>query len=45
MGTLVGSPGGFALGWAAVGGIYLLCVALGLYLVLRRRRRNRRASA
>jgi MFS family permease len=45
MGTLVGSPGGFALGWTAVAGIYLLCVVLGLYLVLRRRRRNRRASA
>ncbi|MFL4479185.1 MFS transporter [Paeniglutamicibacter sp. ORCA_105] len=45
MGTLVGSPGGFALGWTAVAGIYLLCVALGMYLVLRRRRRNRRASA
>jgi MFS family permease len=45
MGTLVGSAGGFALGWAVVGGIYLLCVGLGLYLVLRRRRRNRRASA
>ncbi|MDO2936096.1 MFS transporter [Paeniglutamicibacter sulfureus] len=45
MGTLVGSAGGFALGWTAVAGIYLLCVALGLYLVLRRRRRNRRASA
>ncbi|MBV1778765.1 MFS transporter [Paeniglutamicibacter sp. ABSL32-1] len=45
MGTLVGSAGGFALGWTAVAGIYLLCVGLGLYLVLRRRRRNRRASA
>lgn len=45
MGTLVGSAGGFALGWAVVGGIYLLCVGVGLYLVLRRRRRNRRASA
>ncbi|WP_411731254.1 MFS transporter [Paeniglutamicibacter sp.] len=45
MGTLVGSPSGFALGWTVVGGIYLMCVMLGLYLVLRRRRRNRRASA
>ncbi len=45
MGTLVGSPGGFALGWTAVGGIYLLCVVLATYLVLRRRRRNRSAAA
>ncbi|QXQ08894.1 MFS transporter [Paeniglutamicibacter sp. Y32M11] len=43
MGTLVGSPGGFALGWTVVAGIYLLSVMLGLYLVLRRRRRIRAA--
>lgn len=43
MGALIGSPGGFSLGWGAVAGTYLVCVALGSYLVLRRRLRNRRA--
>lgn len=37
MGLLIGSPGGFTAGWIAVGLTYLVCVALGLYLVLRRR--------
>ena len=37
MGALIGSPGGFAAGWIAVGLTYLVCVALALYLVLRRR--------
>ncbi|MDO5743790.1 MAG: MFS transporter [Micrococcaceae bacterium] len=41
MGALIGSPGGFPLGWSAVAGVYLLCVVLALYLVVRRRRRNR----
>ena len=37
MGALIGSPGGFAAGWTAVALTYLTCVALALYLVLRRR--------
>ncbi|MGL3807588.1 MFS transporter [Paeniglutamicibacter sp. R2-26] len=37
MGALVGSPGGFAAGWAAVALTYATCVALGVYLVMRRR--------
>lgn len=38
MGALIGSPGGFTAGWIAVALIYLTCVMLGLYLVLRGRR-------
>lgn len=37
MGMLISSPGGFAAGWIAVGLVYLVCVALGVYLVMRRR--------
>lgn len=45
MGALIGSPGGFALGWGAVAWTYALCVALAGYLVLRRRRKNREAAS
>lgn len=41
MGALIGTSGGFTLGWSVVAGIYLLCVVLALYLVLRRRARER----
>ncbi len=37
MGALISSPGGFTTGWLAVTGVYLCCVGLGLYLVLRKR--------
>lgn len=40
MGTLIGSPGGFTAGWLAVTAIYLCCVLLGAFLVLRLRRRG-----
>lgn len=33
MGVLVSSPGGFQLGWAAVGLVYLLCVLLAVVLI------------
>lgn len=33
MGLLVSSPGGFPLGWAAVGLVYLLCVLLAVVLI------------
>ncbi|MGC3022542.1 MULTISPECIES: MFS transporter [unclassified Brevibacterium] len=33
MGVVVGSPGGFPLGWVAVGASYLLCVLLALVLI------------
>lgn len=39
MGLLVGSAGGFSLGWICVGAIYLLCALLALVLI---RHRNRR---
>lgn len=45
MGALIGSPGGFALGWTVTAGIYLLCVVLALYLVVRRRRLDAKARA
>ncbi len=45
MGALVGSPGGFSRGWSAVGGVYLLCVLLAIYLLWRRNRRNKAAAA
>ncbi|UXN32307.1 MFS transporter [Glutamicibacter sp. M10] len=35
MGLLVGSAGGFTVGWICVIGVYLCCTALGLVLVLR----------
>lgn len=35
MGALIGSPGGFTAGWIVVALVYLSCVLLGLYLVLR----------
>ncbi|MDO5493243.1 MAG: MFS transporter [Nesterenkonia sp.] len=38
MGVLISGPGGFQLGWTAVGGIYLVCAVLGL--LLRRRLRS-----
>lgn len=38
MGALIGSPGGFTAGWIAVALVYLTCVLLGLYLVLRGRK-------
>ena len=44
MGALIGSSGGFTMGWSAVAGTYLVCVLLAVYLVLRRRRRNRLAA-
>lgn len=40
MGLLVGSPNGFSAGWIAVAGIYLCCVFLGLFLVLRHKPRT-----
>ncbi|GAA4380898.1 MFS transporter [Paeniglutamicibacter cryotolerans] len=43
MGALIGSPGGFTLGWSVTAGVYLLCVLLALYLVVRRRRQGRAA--
>ncbi|MCS4593194.1 MFS transporter [Brevibacterium sediminis] len=33
MGVIVGSPGGFVLGWIAVGITYVLCVILALILI------------
>ncbi|MGC2942188.1 MULTISPECIES: MFS transporter [unclassified Brevibacterium] len=33
MGVIVGSPGGFELGWIAVGITYLLCILLALVLI------------
>ena len=38
MGVLVSSPGGFSLGWAAVGLVYLLCVLLAVVLIRTSRR-------
>ncbi|MDN6379949.1 MAG: MFS transporter [Brevibacterium aurantiacum] len=38
MGLLVSSPGGFSLGWAAVGVIYLLCALLAVVLMRASRR-------
>ncbi len=38
MGLLISGPGGFQLGWVAVGGIYMVCAVLGL--ALRRRTRS-----
>ena len=38
MGLLVSSPGGFSLGWAAVGVIYLLCAPLAVVLMRASRR-------
>ncbi|MGJ9372795.1 MFS transporter [Nesterenkonia sp. CF4.4] len=38
MGLLIGSGGGFTLGWMAVAGIYLLSTLLAVLLVSRRRR-------
>jgi predicted MFS family arabinose efflux permease len=41
MGVIVGSPGGFELGWIAVGATYLLCTLLALVLIrVNRRHRN-----
>lgn len=40
MGLLVSSPGGFSLGWAAVGLVYLLCALLAVALI---RATNRKA--
>ncbi|AMT94753.1 arabinose ABC transporter permease [Brevibacterium linens] len=33
MGVIVGSPGGFELGWIAVGATYLMCTLLALMLI------------
>ena len=33
MGIIVGSPGGFILGWITVGITYVLCVILALILI------------
>lgn len=33
MGLLVSSPGGFSLGWAVVGLVYLLCALLAVVLI------------
>lgn len=41
MGALIGSSGGFAAGWMAVGLAYAACAVLAGYLVLRRRRSAR----
>ena len=38
MGLLVSSPGGFSLGWAVVGLIYLLCALLAVLLIRAARR-------
>jgi MFS family permease len=40
MGVVVGSPGGFELGWVAVGATYLLCVILALILIRSSSRRR-----
>lgn len=40
MGVIVGSPGGFELGWSAVGATYLLCVILALILIRSSSRRS-----
>lgn len=40
MGVIVGSPGGFELGWIAVGATYLLCVILALILIRSSSRRS-----
>lgn len=40
MGVVVGSPGGFELGWVAVGATYLLCVILALILIRSSSRRS-----
>lgn len=40
MGLLVSSPGGFSLGWAVVGLIYLLCALLAVLLIHAARRRE-----
>lgn len=37
MGIIVSSPGGFTLGWIAVGLVYLLCSVLAAVLIRRRR--------
>lgn len=40
IGVIVGSPGGFELGWSAVGATYLLCVILALILIRSSSRRS-----
>lgn len=40
MGLLVGSAGGFAAGWISVVAIYLCCTVLGVFLVLRAKKRG-----
>ena len=40
MGMVISSAGGFTLGWLMVAGIYLCCTVLGVFLVLRARRRG-----
>ncbi|HCG55642.1 MAG TPA: MFS transporter [Brevibacterium sp.] len=41
MGLLIGSDGGFAAGWIAVGVVYLLCALLAAVLIRTTRRRTR----
>ena len=38
MGAIISSPGGFQLGWVAVGAVYLVCAALAAVLIHRVRR-------
>ncbi|GAA4831554.1 hypothetical protein GCM10023354_08400 [Garicola koreensis] len=38
MGAIISSPGGFQLGWVAVGAVYLLCMGLAAVLIRRSRR-------
>lgn len=40
MGLLVGSAGGFTVGWSSVIGVYLCCTLLGIILVVRAARRS-----
>ncbi|MGO0603955.1 MFS transporter [Brevibacterium linens] len=40
MGVIVGSPGGFELGWISVGATYVLCVILALILIRSSSRRS-----
>lgn len=44
MGLLIGTPGGFTLGWSAVAIVYAVCVLLASFLVLRRRRNERKTA-
>lgn len=37
MGIIVSSPGGFTMGWIAVGLVYLMCTVLATVLIRRRR--------